>query len=166
MPAMIHYTCLPFSELTLKQLYDAMALRQSVFVVEQNCPYLDADGKDPASWHVLGYETKTDRLVAYTRLAPVGVFYADYSSIGRVVTAPSIRGRGVGRQLMEESLRQVGRLFGEQPVKISAQSYLLNFYRELGFEPVGEEYLEDGIPHIGMIHNPQRRPSGANPYLY
>lgn len=148
---MIQFHCLFFDELTLTQLYDAMALRQSVFVVEQNCPYLDADGKDVSSWHVLGYDDNSGRLVAYTRLLPKGLTYVDYASIGRVLTAPSVRGQGTGRRLMLESLRQAKRLFGEVPIKISAQSYLIQFYRELGFVPVGEEYLEDGIPHMGML---------------
>ena len=148
---MIHCHCLFFDELTLAQLYDLMALRQTVFVVEQNCPYLDADGKDAGSWHVLGFDENSGKLVAYTRLLPKGLTYADYASIGRVVTAPGVRGQGVGRRLMEESLRQAKRLFGNTPIRISAQSYLVEFYRELGFTPVGEEYLEDGIPHMGML---------------
>lgn len=148
---MIHYHCLFFDELTLVQLYDVMALRQTVFVVEQNCPYLDADGKDADSWHVLGYDENSGKLVAYTRLLPKGLTYADYASIGRVSTAPGVRGQGVGRRLMEESLRQAKRLFGDAPIKISAQSYLIDFYREFGFVSVGEEYLEDGIPHRGML---------------
>lgn len=148
---MIQYHCLFFDELTLAQLYDVMALRQTVFVVEQNCPYLDADGKDQRSWHILGYDQKSATLAAYTRLIPKGLTYEHYASIGRVVTAPSARGQGIGRRLMEESLQQTRRLFGDTPIKISAQSYLIHFYRDLGFVPVGEEYLEDGIPHVGML---------------
>ena len=148
---MIHYHCLFFDELTLIQLYEVMALRQTVFVVEQNCPYLDADGKDVDSWHLLGYDDHSGRLVAYTRLIPKGLTYADYASIGRVATAPDARGQGIGRRLMLESIRHARNRFGDSPIKISAQAYLLQFYQDLGFVPVGKEYLEDGIPHIGML---------------
>ncbi|MCB0633279.1 MAG: GNAT family N-acetyltransferase [Saprospiraceae bacterium] len=143
------FKCLTFYELELDQLYELMALRQAVFVVEQNCPYLDADGKDQASWHLLGYQHNV--LVAYTRLIPVGLSYAEYASIGRVITSALVRGTGIGRKLMEESLARMETLFDHPVIKISAQSYLIDFYGSLGFKPVGDPYLEDGIPHIAMI---------------
>ncbi|MEN0002930.1 MAG: GNAT family N-acetyltransferase [Bacteroidota bacterium] len=145
---MLSFQCLSFPELTLDQLYALLALRQNVFVVEQDCPYLDADGKDQAAWHLLGYEG--EQLVAYTRLLPKGISYSKYAAIGRVVTDQSTRGKGYGRLLMQESIKQCQLLFGESPIKISAQTYLLDFYTSLGFQAVGEPYLEDGIPHVGM----------------
>lgn len=151
MPTQLFYQCLAFEELSLEQLYQIMTLRLEVFVVEQNCPYLDADGKDHASWHLLGTNAAGE-LLAYTRLVPMGVSYSEYASIGRVVNSSKIRGQGAGRELMEVSKRHLRALWGEEiPVKISAQCYLQRFYESLGFEAVGESYLEDDIPHIAMI---------------
>lgn len=147
---MLTFTCIPFSELRPEELYEAMALRQEVFIVEQNCPYLDADGKDLAAWHLLGRD-QAGKLIAYTRLLPEGVSYPGYTSIGRVVSAPSVRGTGAGRELMQRSIDMCRLLFGNQPIKIGAQSYLLKFYESLGFQSTGEAYLEDGIPHTKMI---------------
>lgn len=147
---MLRFACIPFDELTLWDLYDCMALRQEVFVVEQNCPYLDADGKDQDSWHLLG-RSATGELAAYARLMPPGVSYPGYASMGRVVTRAAFRGKGQGRALMQEALRRLHTLFPEAAVKISAQTYLVHFYETLGFHPTGEEYLEDDIPHIAMI---------------
>jgi ElaA protein len=158
------FKCVHFSELTVYELYSIMAFRQEVFVVEQNCPYLDADGKDLEGFHVLCYANLAKNavytegssenekgLLAYTRLLAKGISYDNYASIGRVINAPKVRGRGVGKQLMEESIRQMARLFPQDAVKIGAQSYLLKFYGALGFESTGEEYMEDGIPHTSMI---------------
>jgi ElaA protein len=142
-------SCLPFHQLSVDQLYHIMALRQEVFVVEQNCPYLDADGKDQASWHLMLYD-QAGTLVAYTRLLPRGLAYPDYASIGRVVNSPAVRGSGIGKQLMQLSIAQCQQLFPNQPIKIGAQSYLLRFYESLGFVSTGENYLEDGIPHTKM----------------
>ena len=133
----------------MQLLYDILALRQEVFVVEQTCYYLDADGKDQKALHVVGMQG--EKLVAYTRVLDRGVSYPDYASIGRVVTAPAVRGQGLGRPLMRESLRALYALYGEQPVKISAQAHLQDFYGSLGYRGVGEVYEEDGIPHRGMV---------------
>lgn len=146
---MIKYSCLSFSQLSTKQLYEVMILRQEVFVVEQDCPYLDADGRDYDSYHVVGYQG--DKLLTYTRLVPQGISYENYISIGRVVSSISARGQGLGEELMRKSIGYCQELWGEQSIKISAQCYLLKWYGKLGFEPVGEEYLEDDIPHHGMI---------------
>ncbi len=146
----MNYQCYSFYQLSLDQLYAVMALRQEVFVVEQDCPYLDADGLDQASYHLLGFDDQ-ERLVAYTRLCPKGLSYTDYVSIGRVITSARIRGKGQGKYLMEASVKKCKEIFGAIPIKISAQAHLDKFYQSLGFEPVGESYLEDGIPHIGMI---------------
>ena len=149
---MLVFSCLPFVDLTPFELYDILALRQEVFVVEQNCPYLDADGKDPAAWHLMGRDAG-GKLLAYTRLLPVGVPYPEHSSIGRVVSSPAARGAGAGREVMRRSIVLCRHLFGPQPIKIGAQTYLLEFYKSLGFASTGEEYLEDGIPHTKMIYH-------------
>jgi len=146
----IYYTCLPFEALSGSELYEMLALRQEVFVVEQNCPYLDCDGKDLVSWHLLGRDAG-GKLLVYTRLLPMGVSYPAYLSIGRVVSSPSVRGMGAGRDLMRKSIEMTRHLFGNHPIKIGAQTYLLAFYTSLGFQSTGEEYLEDGIPHTKMV---------------
>jgi ElaA protein len=127
-----------------------MALRQEVFIVEQNCPYLDADGRDKDAYHLIGLDEK-GQLLAYTRLLPKGIAYEQYVSIGRVVTSPKVRRKGLGKQLMEESIRQANLVFPPADIKISAQCYLIEFYESLGFQSMGESYLEDDIPHIAMI---------------
>jgi ElaA protein len=137
-----------FEALTPFELYAILQLRNEVFVVEQNCVFQDADDKDQASWHLMGMQD--DKLVAYTRLVPPGVSYAE-PSIGRVVTSPQVRGTGIGKELMQRSIDQCYRLFGEQPIKIGAQYYLKQFYGSLGFAQVSEIYLEDGIEHIYML---------------
>lgn len=146
----IRFSYLPFQELSLQQLYQIMQLRQEVFVVEQNCPYLDADGKDQVGYHLMGQDTN-GQLMAYTRLLPKGISYEQYVSIGRVVTSPKTRGTGMGKLLMQESLKAIEALFPATDIKISAQSYLIKFYESFGFQTVGESYLEDDIPHIAMI---------------
>lgn len=146
------FKCLPFNQLDIFQLYKIMALRQEVFVVEQNCPYLDADGKDLKGWHLLGLSTE-NQIVAYARLLPKGISYPDYPSIGRIATSAVARGTGAGRALVQEALLECNRLFGNEPIKIGAQLYLLKFYQSFDFESVGEEYLDDGIPHIEMIRS-------------
>ena len=146
------YKCLPFYKLNLDEVYAIMALRQEVFVVEQNCPYLDADGSDQEAWHLMGFNEEK-KLMAYTRLLPQGISYKKYSAIGRVVTSPSARGLGAGKKIMETSIQWMEKLFPNQPIKISAQVYLLKFYNELGFQEIGEEYLEDDIPHIAMLYD-------------
>ena len=143
------WRCVPFAELTLDELYAALALRQRVFVVEQDCPYLDADGLDAPAWHLLGHDAD-GTLVAYARLLPGGTRYA-VPSVGRVVTAPEVRRTGLGRALMREALDEAARLWGAGEVRLAAQRYLERFYGELGFRPTGDPYLEDGIPHIDMV---------------
>lgn len=117
-------------------------------MVEQDCPYLDADGKDMKSNHLLGYNSE-GLLVAYARLVEPGVSYKE-PSLGRIVTSPAVRGTGVGKLLMREGIAQTIKLYGSAELRISAQSHLQPFYREFGFESVGEEYLEDDIPHNQM----------------
>lgn len=139
----------PFYELSLDELYECLRLRQEVFVVEQDCPYLDNDDKDQKGLHLMGKEGSD--LVAYARLLPKGISYENYASIGRIVTSAKGRGKGYGKQLVSTAIAKIEQNWGKQAIKISAQQYLLKFYNELGFQEVGEGYLEDGIPHIGMI---------------
>lgn len=137
-----------FEELTPYQLYALLQLRNEVFVVEQNCVFQDADDKDPYCFHLMGFYN--NKLVAYTRLVPAGVSY-EQASIGRVVTSPSVRGSGAGKELMQQSIDAVYRLFGRQAIKIGAQLYLKRFYESLGFQQISDIYLEDGIEHIHML---------------
>jgi len=147
----ITYHSLPFSELTLDQLYAILRLRAEVFVVEQDCVYQDLDDKDQSAIHLMGMTTD-GRLAAYTRIVNKGVSYPEYASIGRVITAPFARGKSLGRPLMTESLRVLFAAYGKQAVKISAQAHLQDYYGSVGFTPVGEGYDEDGIPHWGMVY--------------
>ncbi len=145
---LIKYSLKTFDSLNLKELYDLLALRQEIFIVEQDCPYLDADGIDQKSHHLLGYDQYT--LATYVRLVPKGISYENYCSIGRVVVKEAYRRSGLGYELMTKAIDESQRIFPNQKIKISAQSHLEKFYGNLGFIPTGEEYLEDGIPHIGM----------------
>ncbi|NRB61561.1 MAG: GNAT family N-acetyltransferase [Saprospiraceae bacterium] len=151
---MYHIACLAFGDLNIYQLYQLMRLRQEVFVVEQECAYLDADGHDTKGWHVLGYDDSSS-IVAYARILPSGTSYDDFLSIGRVLTQENARGNGYARLIMKKSIEFIEEQFGMQPIKLSAQSYLIEFYKTLGFQPIGTEYLEDGIPHMAMIRDSQ-----------
>ena len=146
---MITWQCKAFSELSNEDLYKILQLRNEVFVVEQNCPYQDCDGKDLKAIHLSAW--KEGKLVAYTRLLPKGISYPDGSSIGRVVTAPSYRKQNLGRLLMNKSIENIYLLFGKTTIIISAQFYLKNFYESFSFVQTGEQYDEDGIPHIKML---------------
>jgi ElaA protein len=140
-----------FEELSNGELYALLRLRSEVFVVEQNCVFLDMDDADQKAVHVLGYDDEQE-LVAYTRLFAPGIKY-DQASIGRVVTSQKARGKGAGRELMEQSIATVEVLFGKVAIKIGAQQYLQKFYTSLGFVQSSEMYLEDEIPHIEMIRD-------------
>ena len=133
--------------MTALEWHRVLALRAEVFVVEQNCAYQDPDGKDAVSYHIL--MESGEELVAYARLLPPGVSYPE-ASIGRVVSSPRVRGVGWGKALMEVAIAQTQKQFGTNEICISAQSYLLKFYQDLGFVAEGEEYLEDDIPHFKM----------------
>ncbi|MBL7821722.1 MAG: GNAT family N-acetyltransferase [Saprospiraceae bacterium] len=144
-----------FNELDRLELYRIIQLRINVFIVEQNCPYPDLDDKDLVSNHVMLW--KGDELIAVTRLVPPGISYPNYASIGRVATHANYRGSGLGKLVMTESIKACEELFLGYNIKISAQAYLVAFYTALGFDKIGEEYLEDNIPHIAMIkHSIQR----------
>ncbi len=144
----MHIEVKKFQELTVNQLYDILQLRSEVFVVEQDCVYQDLDGKDHNALHVIGI--KDGAVVAYTRIFKSGDYF-DQASIGRVVVKSSERKFGYGVDIMKASIEAVETYFKETTIHISAQCYLLKFYNSLGFESVGGEYLEDGIPHVGMV---------------
>lgn len=144
---MIRWSCKSFTELTNEELYKILQLRNSVFVVEQNCQYQDCDDNDQHCHHLMGWQEGV--LMAYSRLIPPGIAYKE-PSIGRVVIALMARGKNIGRELMELSIKYIPELFGEHSVTIGAQLYLKNFYESLGFIKTGDIYLEDGIEHIKM----------------
>ena len=144
---MLSWTLKKFDDLTPHELYAILQLRSEVFVVEQNCVYQDMDNKDLHAWMLMGWEE--GKLLAHTRLLPPGLSYEE-ASIGRVVSSPSARGRGIGRELMIKSIESVYILYGQGPIRIGAQLYLQSFYASLGFRPEGDIYLEDNIQHIIM----------------
>lgn len=146
---MLIYSIKEFNQLSLKQLYDVLQLRSEVFVVEQNCVYQDLDGKDNKALHVLGYDE--DELVAYTRLFKPGHYFIE-ASIGRVVVKANYRKFGYGYDLMNTSIDAVKHYYKTDNIRISAQCYLKQFYSNLQFKIEGEEYLEDGIPHVNMLY--------------
>jgi len=144
-----------FDQLSTLQLAQLYQLRQSVFIVEQNCPYLDADGKDPGAFHLLGF--LENQLIATLRYFPDYVDYDHQASIGRVCTAQSVRRFGAGRELMAQAMEFADQNYPQQPIQIGAQAYLEDFYASFGFKTVSEIYIEDDIPHILM-----RRPASNN----
>lgn len=142
------HTIKSFEEFSNYELYEMLRLRSDVFVVEQNCPYLDLDNKDQKSFHLLYYVN--DELAGCTRLLPAGLSYNEIA-IGRVVIAKTHRGLGLGVKIMEASIAGCQEKFGEGPIRISAQYHLSKFYQSVGFVEQGEVYDEDGIPHIEML---------------
>ena len=147
----MRWSWLRFEQLGVHGLYDILALRCRVFILEQG-PFLDTDGADAHSWHLQGRD-EAGVLQAYLRAVDPGVKYAE-PSIGRVITAPEVRGTGLGRALMREGLARCAAQWPGQGVRISAQSRLHHFYAGMGFAADGDDYLEDGIPHRQMIWRP------------
>ena len=141
-----------FKELNIDELYAIMQLRQRVFVLEQNCAFVDCDDLDQPSWHLICY-TDGNKLAAYSRLVPLDAAYPDYASIGRVVSDPKYRKEGYGRLLMAEAIVKCRELFGDVPLKIGAQLYLKRFFESYGFVSLGDIYIEDGIEHVHMIRD-------------
>lgn len=137
-----------FKELGLEELYQLLQLRSEIFVVEQECIFLDLDDRDQSALHVLGWEGS--ELAAYARVFGPGDYF-DEASIGRVAVREKFRGRGMGLRIMQESIGAVKQRFGSVDIVLSAQKYLEHFYKDLGFLSEGKEYLEDGIPHIRMV---------------
>ena len=142
------WRCKKFNDLTLYELYALLRLRSEVFVVEQNCPYLDMDGKDLKGYHLMCW--KEDKLLACTRLLPAEISYQEMA-IGRVATAYSVRRLGLGKELMQRSIDACYQLFGVAPIRIGAQLYLKKFYESFHFVQASQMYLEDDIEHIEMV---------------
>lgn len=144
-----------FEELTTAQLYAILKLRQEVFIVEQQCVYQDCDGQDQNAHHLLGWDDISEQMepVAYLRILPPRKANG-FPAIGRVVTCPDMRGKGLAKELMTRCLRWIDRLYPKLAVTISAQQYLITFYEHFDFYIASEGYEEDGIPHIRMIRNP------------
>lgn len=145
---MISWQLKTFEALSPIELYSILRLRGEVFVLEQNCPYVDADGKDLHSYHLLGFVGND--LAAYSRLVLPLVSYKEVS-IGRVVTSMKYRKKDYGKLLMQKSIEEVERMFGQVPIRIGAQAYLKKFYENFGFVDMNEPYLEDGIEHLIML---------------
>ena len=139
-----------FEELTKVELYQLLQLRNEVFVLEQQCAYQDLDGMDDKALHVMGFED--EEMVAYTRIFPPGV-YDDYARIGRVVVRKNHRSKGLGVDIMNATMDAVKSNYQTTAMSLSAQTYLVRFYEDMGFRKTGKEYLEDGIPHVLMVRD-------------
>ncbi len=146
---MIEFYTKTFEQLSNAELYDVLKLRSEVFVMEQQCLFLDMDDLDKKAHHVLGYYQ--NKLAAYSRLFEPGITYP-VASIGRVVTHNSVRKFSFGKQLMSYSINEISRLYNTLDITIGAQCYLKTFYNNLGFIEVGQMYLEDDIEHIKMTY--------------
>jgi ElaA protein len=164
-PPRLRWTWKRFEALSLDELYDALALRCRVFILEQG-PYQDPDGLDRVSWHLLGRDGD-GVLQAYLRVVDPGQKYAE-PSMGRVITSPEVRGTGAGRLLVAEGVRRIDEAWLGQANRISAQLHLSKFYQAFGFQEVGEPYGEDRIPHVQMLRAamgrfPPQRSQGGGP---
>ena len=137
-----------FNDLSPLELYEILQLRSEVFVVEQDCVYQDIDGNDQKALHIIG--TIENKIIAYTRCFPPGDYFKE-ASIGRVVVKESQRKFKRGNQIMNSSIKAINNHYKTKIIKISAQCYLNKFYTNLQFKPIGEKYLEDGIPHVAML---------------
>ncbi len=140
-----------FHDLTIDEFHDILQLRINIFVVEQNCPYPELDDKDKIAFHLFGIN-KENKIIAYTRIFKPGDYYKE-AAFGRVVVHQDYRNHEIGFQLVEQSIIETHKLFGNTDIKIGAQTYLNNFYQSFGFHQVGDDYIEDGIPHIHMLIN-------------
>ena len=149
---MIEWEWKHFDGLTGAELYEILARRQDVFILEQTCLYPDMDGLDQQAWHLLGWQTGDSgrRLAAYLRCLAPGAKYAEMS-LGRVLTTGFARGGGIGRQLLDQGIGHAERQFPGQRIRIGAQRHLERFYASFGFRTVSEPYDEDGIMHIDML---------------
>lgn len=140
-----------FNDLTTSELYAILKLRSEVFVVEQDCVYLDSDGKDAQALHL--FALSASHCIGYSRLFDLGEYYDQYAAIGRVVLATPYRGRGWAYDLIAHSIAACQKNFGPKSIKISAQKHLQSFYENCGFRYKGEDYDEDGIPHCAMYYS-------------
>lgn len=139
-----------FQELTSEELYEILRLRSEVFVVEQNCIYLDLDGKDQFCFHLTGRGKDDGVLYAYSRIVPPNISYKE-PSIGRILISPKCRKQNMGKELLTKSITEITILYPNQAIRIGAQTYLIKFYNSFGFVESGEAYDEDGIEHVEMV---------------
>lgn len=144
----LHWRFCAFDELSREDLYRILAVRQQVFVVGQKILYTDADGRDPLAFHLSGLDD-AGRPVAYLRVQPPGQVF-DCPAIGRVLTAPGVRGRGYGHALMKRCLEYCAATFGPGDLAMAAQAHLQGFYRQHGFIAEGPVFMEEGLEHIHM----------------
>ncbi|MDA8714829.1 GNAT family N-acetyltransferase [Flavobacteriales bacterium] len=141
-----------FEELQIEEFYKMIALRIEVFIIEQNCPYQELDGKDQKSQHLICEEG--GEIIATARIVGPGVSYQE-PSIGRVVITEEARGSGLGHELMRQAMAASEKMYGNRTIRLSAQEYLINFYKKHRFEVVSDVYLEDNIPHVEMLFTPK-----------
>lgn len=151
-PTKCTWECRPFDELTTREVYTILALRSEVFVAEQECAFQDVDGLDPVCMHVLGSEGT--RLVAYARILPEGLWRPGSVSIGRIVSSPRARRRGLGAEALARALDYLHESGNTLPIELEAQHRLADFYERFGFECVGEAYVKDGQLHVVMVLDP------------
>lgn len=151
MTATVTWQAKRYADLSLDELYELLRLRSQVFVIEQNCVYLDPDGKDrhPEAVHLLGRDGD-GRLAAYLRILPAGLSYPEVS-FGRVLTAASHRGQGLGGPMLEAALIEIERRWPGADIRIGAQAHLQGYYGRYGFAPASQVYDEDGIPHVDLL---------------
>ena len=159
-PPVLDWKLAAFDALTVPELYAMLQLRSEVFVVEQNCIFQDMDGADDQAVHLLG--SANGQLVAYARLFPAGIKFAE-ASIGRVITRASARGSGLGHVLIQKAIAAVHSQWGMQPIRIGAQARLKAYYSQHGFFDVGAPYIEDGIDHIEMVWSPETSTPPSKP---
>ena len=138
-----------FEDLKCKEIYNILKLRNEVFIVEQKCAYQDCDSKDEGSYHL--YLEENDEIIAYVRILKKGVSY-DKIAIGRVVVNKNYRGKGIAREIMLKAINFIEENLNETEIKLQAQVYLIDFYKDLGFKEISDEYLEDNIPHRDMLY--------------
>lgn len=138
-----------FDELTAEEIYEILKLRTEVFIVEQECAYQDCDGRDKNAYHL--FYTQDGKIVSYLRILEKGICY-DEIAIGRVLVDKKYRGNGLARESMVRAIDFIENHLKEKTIRISAQKYLINFYKSLGFKEVSDVYLEDNIPHIEMLY--------------
>jgi ElaA protein len=145
----IHWKCKRFEDIPGDEMHAILALRQQVFIVEQKCVYQDADALDTCSWHLLG-RGMDGGIAAYGRVNVPGSRYRQ-PSFGRILTRRDVRGLGVGREVVRRCLEICQNHYPDLGVRISAQTYLIKFYRDFGFRKIGEPYDDEGVEHIDMV---------------
>ena len=147
----MEYSIKSFDELSKSELYSILSIRNKVFVVEQNCSYQDPDGKDFDSFHLMVKPSNSNKIIAYIRIILQDPIY-EQSSISRVLVDRKYRGNGIARHMLNKGIKFIRNNSQEDGIKLSAQEYLIPFYKSLGFKAVSDIYLEDGIPHVEMVY--------------